>query len=87
MASTFLVEHQCPVCISFLVTLYIGEYGVVYKARLQWLHDGAAEFVAVKTLRGNQLGLFTLIISSFLTFKFKDIDNSFCHNFSINKRS
>jgi len=35
--------------------VYLGEFGVVYKARLQWHHDGAAEFVAVKTLRGIQV--------------------------------
>ena len=38
--------------LSVLITVYLGEFGVVYKARLQWHRDGAAELVAVKTLKG-----------------------------------
>ena len=29
-----------------------GEFGVVYKAHLQWHRDATTEMVAVKTLRG-----------------------------------
>ena len=36
-------------CIDFLIS---GEFGVVYKASLQWNLDAATEVVAVKTLKG-----------------------------------
>jgi len=36
-------------CIDFLIS---GEFGVVYKASLQWNLDAATEMVAVKTLKG-----------------------------------
>ena len=32
--------------------LLSGEFGVVYKANLQWQLDAATEVVAVKTLKG-----------------------------------
>ena len=32
--------------------LFSGEFGVVYKGRLQWHPDAATEVVAVKTLKG-----------------------------------
>ena len=44
---------------SVLVIVCTGEFGVVYKARLQWHQDGAAEFVAVKTLKGTFRSLFS----------------------------
>ena len=61
----------------FPITVYLGEFGVVYKARLQRHRDGAAELVAVKTLKG-----LTLIICSVDTFKF-DSSMTFCHHFGI----
>ena len=42
--------HTVP--LSVLITVCLGEFGVVYKAHLQWHRDGAAELVAVKTLKG-----------------------------------
>ena len=36
--------------------LLSGEFGVVYKANLQWHLDAATEVVAVKTLKGIPFG-------------------------------
>ena len=41
-------------CLHF--DLLLGEFGVVYKARLQWHLDAATEVVAVKTLKGIPFG-------------------------------
>jgi len=53
---------------------------VVYKARLQWHHDGAAEFVAVKTLRGIRcIHPYDNLFCQYS--QFKDIGRSFCKHF------
>ena len=41
-------------CVDF--ALISGEFGVVYKAHLQWQMDAVTEVVAVKTLKGIPLG-------------------------------
>ena len=50
------MKYKPVLCIPVLnkVTwLFIsGEFGVVYKACLQWHPDGVTEMVAVKTLKG-----------------------------------
>ena len=39
-----------------MLILLSGEFGVVYKGRLQWHLDAATEVVAVKTLKGILVG-------------------------------
>ena len=52
--ASYKLEVQL-IYVLFIVDFISGEFGVVYKAHLQWHLDGATEVVAVKTLKGISL--------------------------------
>jgi len=44
--------NMITLCTRSTFLVVSGEFGVVYKARLQWHPDAMTEIVAVKTLKG-----------------------------------
>jgi len=53
------MKYKSVLCIPLLKVTWLfisGEFGVVYKACLQWHLDAATEVVAVKTLKGIPFG-------------------------------